>query len=408
MFLFNPLRADSRVEREARTLVEHGYEVEVIARLEQGLPERETRAGYAVRRVEPETGLSRALIGLSRRPWLPAFARAACHRLSWGLYWRSFARRAPRAAEPPVTLVISHDLDALRAGVRARRRLAAPLVYDAHELFPDRTSVDALHSEVRATGRVERTLWTAYERLLIRRADSVITVSESLADEIARRYGVPRPTVLRNIPLAHADHGGRDLRRELAIPAERRLIVFLGRQDPGRGLEPLIEAIARLPDCSLALMGDGPEAYVGRLRELIAALGLGERVLFVDPVPYKQVVPTASSADIGVALNQDTGLNARFSLPNKLFESIAAGIPVVASDLPDLAAIVAEHGVGEICDPDDAADIARAIARLVGDRERYEAARESCRRAARSLNWELESSKLVEVVDRLAIRAADA
>ena len=137
MLLHGTFERDSRVEREARNLVARGHEVEVVCMLARGLERQESRDGYSIRRVNPQTVSSRR----ARRLWhsdRPAFLRELGRRAHWFLRWRTFLRRAARAAtERPVDLVLAHDLDALPAGVRASRRLRVPLAYDSHELFAD-------------------------------------------------------------------------------------------------------------------------------------------------------------------------------------------------------------------------------------------------------------------------------
>ena len=89
---------------------------------------------------------------------------------------------------------------------------------------------------------------------------------------------------------------------------------------------------------------------------------MADRVVLAPPVPTGEVVRWAAGADVGLALIQNVSLSYFLSLPNKLFEYVAAGLPVVASDFPDLRRVVEERGLGTVCRPDDPAAIARAIA----------------------------------------------
>jgi alpha-maltose-1-phosphate synthase len=378
MFLYRPFDLDSRVEREARSLVAAGYDVEVIALTAEGLADTESRDGYSIRRVSPEGRLARALWRLpgrlARRGYF--FARLR----TWG------RRAAAAASERRADLLIGHDLDALAPAVRAKRLLHAPLIYDAHELFPDMAARGRPGYELRG--------WIRYESRLLRRADLVLAVTRSRADVMARRFGIAPPLVIRNVPEIPPapPQPAADLRRDL--PEGARIVLYLGGMQPTRGLEEAIRALPRLPDCVLVLMGSGEEEYVDRLRALADEEGVADRLSIRPPVRPHEVVAVTVDADVGVVLNHNTGLNNYLSLPNKIFEYVAAGRPVVTSAFPDMAELVRQHGVGETCDPEDPADIARAITAVLDDPERY-------RNAVPELTWERESEAFLDAVEEL-------
>ena len=231
-------------------------------------------------------------------------------------------------------------------------------------------------------------------------------MGDGVAGELARRYGIPRPVVVRNLPSARPPvEGESPLRAALALDARARVALYLGGLQAGRGLEPLIDAAGRLePDHALVLMGPGHPDYIARLRDRAAAGGVADRVVFAPPVPTDAVVRWASGADLGLALIQNVSLSYFLSLPNKLFEYVAAGLPVVASDFPEMRRVVEDHGLGAVCRPDDPVAIARAIAWALDDPDRHARLRAAARAAAGELSWERESAVLVELVDRLVGR----
>jgi glycosyltransferase involved in cell wall biosynthesis len=385
MFLYGPFERDSRVEREARSLVGAGYEVEVIALAREGLAERETRDGYAIRRVPAEGSLARTFRGVFEAPLGPiarlAFRGAAMFRM------RTWARRAGDAgAERPAALLIGHDLDALPAAVRAKGSLGAPLIYDAHELFPDMTAAGRPQYELRG--------WIRHEARMIKHADAVFAVTPSRARVMAERFGIPAPRVIRNMPdTGGAEQPASDLRE--GVPDASRVVFYSGNMQPARGLEQAIIALADLEGCVLVVMGSGDDGYVQRLRALAADAGVGDRIFFRDPVRPHEVVAVTASADVGVVLNRDVSLNNYFSLPNKVFEYIVAGLPVVTSDSPDMTELVRRYDVGETCDPDDPVDVARAVRAALADSDRLRA---NARRAAPELTWKRESEEFLTAV----------
>ena len=149
-------------------------------------------------------------------------------------------------------------------------------------------------------------------------------------------------------------------------------------------------------------MGPGHPGYATRLRDRATGAGVADRVVIAPAVPTDEVVRWAAGADAGLALIQNVSLSYYLSLPNKLFEYVAAGLPVVASDFPDLRRVVEGHGIGTVCRPDDPDAIARAVAWTLDDPGRNAGLRAAARAAAGELTWEREAPVLVELVGRLA------
>jgi glycosyltransferase involved in cell wall biosynthesis len=414
MLVYNPLRHDARVVRHATALAEAGYLVRVIATSDGGAPAFERIDGVTVERVEtdsPPSRLARRLVAARRRrPGGPgdaspgsvvspeqlqggAGARALRGLLAAHLTasWLTFTRKAATAGlAEPADLYVANDLDTLPAAVALARRGEAGLLYDSHELYVE-------HVGPAGKTRARRMLQRGVERRLIRRADAVMTVNQSIAEELERRYGIPRPDVVMNVP-SHDYRPARpiDLRGELDLPPEGGIALYVGGVSPDRGIEQLVDAARRLGDVTLVLMGPVDAGYRQTLERRS-----GGSARFAAPVPAHEVVRFAAGADVGIVPYRNTCLNNYLSLPNKLFEYLAAGLPVVASDFPELRGVVLEHGVGETFDPEDAADIARAIRLVLDDPDRHVRLRDRARRAAEVYSWERERPKLLSVVERV-------
>jgi glycosyltransferase involved in cell wall biosynthesis len=239
-------------------------------------------------------------------------------------------------------------------------------------------------------------LVSSVERLVVSRSDAVITVSDGIAEALELKYGLERrPTVVRNLPdLPPPQEAGavEDLRASLGIgPAP--LVLHHGAAAEDRGGEALIRSFAELDGAHLLFLG-AVGGYADGLRRLSEQLGLGTRVHFRAPVPLADLLSYSAQADVGVTLLEDTCLNHRLALPNKAFEYIAAGIPVVASELPELRGLIDEYGVGWTADPADPASIA-AVLRSAFESRDDGALRDRLARAADRLSWRHEKSRLV-------------
>jgi glycosyltransferase involved in cell wall biosynthesis len=369
MLLHKSVEFDSRVRREASALAAAGHEVTVLE----------------LASVPVDADGSAQLDGFTRRSVLPpAWLR---RRLPFHLYRAAFLWCfvvGVRRVRPDV--VHAHDAAMLLPGVIGARLTGARLVYDSHELA---TSVP-----------YRERLWAwfvgAIERLAVPRCVAVITVSDGIAQRLRARYRLVRtPTVVRNVSALAAD-GRPGLRASLGLAPDTPLVLHQGAPAPARGCEVLVDAVARLPGVHLAFLGDAEPSYAAGLRTLIAQHGLGDRVTLLPSVPLEDLLAHTAEADIGVTLLQDTCLNHRLALPNKLFEYIAAGVPVVAADLPETRRLVESYGVGWCVPSWDPTALAGALhSGLHGPHD--PALRERLARAAEQLCWSREQARLLSL-----------
>ena len=443
-FVYNPATHDTRVLREAETLAGAGYDVTLVALWRPGLPREERRGEARILRVpfEPlddrivrvlatlaSPGRWRRRRGADPRPatsapralrppddGAPASARHAVGRavrrgfepVRWPLIQRAWYG-AVRDVLPAAAVWHAHDLSTLPLAARFARERGGRLVYDSHELYLESGRM----AEVRG---LRRRLLERSEGRLARRADAVVTVNEGIAAELRRRYRLARtPLVVMNCPPRWHPEAGEEpppsdrLRATLALPTDRRILLYQGAFSPDRGLE-------RIPR---ALLAPGLEAAVavflgyGPLRNELEALAadprFGGRLFVLDAVPPDELLEWTASADVSLIPTQPGTLNNRLTSPNKLFESLAAGVPVVVSRLPVVERLVADLDVGELVgDPTDPAQLAAAIGRILAlSPDDRAALRRRCRRAAlERYNWEIEGAHLVGLYARLA-RAQD-
>jgi glycosyltransferase involved in cell wall biosynthesis len=372
MLLHKSVANDTRVRREAGALAGAGREVTVVH-----LPPPDANAEV------PDLPVALLPATLSRgRARMP-------HPVRLGV---EAARLARCAAATNPDVIHAHDAAMLLPGMLAARRARAKLVYDSHEL---------------ATGvPYRRGAWPAVvsgvERLGAPRADAVITVSEGIAARLSERYPLRRPpTVVRNLPDLPAAGSAPvpDLRRDLAI-GEAPLVLHQGAVAAGRGCETLLRALALLPGAHLLFLG-AEGAYADRLRAAAGSQDLVDRTHLLPPVPPDALLSYTAQADVGVSLLEASCENHRLALPNKLFEYVAAGLPVVVSDLPEAGGLVREREIGWCCDPADAEAVAGALRTALAQRD-DEGLRNRIDRAAAELSWERESQRLLDLYEDLA------
>jgi len=322
MLLHKSVLHDSRVRREAKALTQDGHVVTVLELAQVGSP---------------------ALDGFTRRSVLPAgWVRRALPFQMYRLVFAASFAAGIRRTSPDV--IHAHDAAMLLPALIGRRLTGARLVYDSHELATGVPYRDARWARFVAT----------IERIALPRVAAVVTVSDGIAERLAAQYDLPaRPVVLRNVSDVPADPPPVDGRLRQAIGVEEApLVLHQGSAAEGRGADTLLRAAASLPSVHLVLLGPAPDEAVA-LSALARELAVGHRVHVLAAVPVETLSAWASGANVGVSLLKDTCENHRLALPNKVFEYLAAGIPVVTSDLPELRSLVLGHGFGWVSAPGD-------------------------------------------------------
>jgi glycosyltransferase involved in cell wall biosynthesis len=305
------------------------------------------------------------------------------------------------ALAPRANVWHAHDLTAMPAAIEARRRHGGQIVYDSHELFLE-SGTHIAHASW------ARRLLARLERRWANQAAAVVAVNDAIGGELVRRYGLRRIVVVDNCPPRWRPPAVRvdRLRETLGLPPTTPIALYHGRFAPHRGLEQLADAILEpgLEHVHAVYLGYGQSEPV--VEGFRADPRFGGRVHLVPAVAPEVLLEWLATADLEVMAIQPSTLNHRLATGNKLFEALAVGVPVVASDHPGKRLVVQGIGdgpLGELCDPTDVRDVARAMRAILSlsDDDRS-ALRARCLRAANERwNWEVESAKLVALYEEI-------
>ena len=366
MLVWTGVSTDTRVLREARSLVEAGWSVHIIGR---AVPcDFVAPPGISVSSVgapPAAQGRSRELNATERVVRWLMLPEHVGRRLA---VWQRQALVEARGHRADV--VHAHDFSALPVGAELAQTWGVPLVYDSHELWSGRPRV----------GRPTPWRTRRYARLeseLGARAQIVLTVGEGVAAALRERYGWRDVRVVRNtFPRTKP----RDQR--VGRPAGA---VYAGRIAPYRELEVIAQA-SRSTDLPITLIGPTDAQFLARFNPGRARIEASRSADEVDDVLV--------AAGLALVTHSDRWENHRLALPNKLFHAVRAGVPVVATDVGELARMVREHDLGELYRPGDADDLVRAIERAVA---RYPELQASVRAAAGPLSWDTDGRVLVDV-----------
>jgi glycosyltransferase involved in cell wall biosynthesis len=306
-------------------------------------------------------------------------------------FFLQFYRRViPEVRKSPAKVVIAGDLFSLPPAIINKRRYSrkgnsVKLIYDSKELYEELPSLKIKHSSF--------VFWNFVEKSSIRFVDAIMTVNQSIANILEAKWHIPS-TVVMNVP-------DKFIRTETSKKSfDKIILVFSGGLQPGRGLNILVNLMTILPErYELNFVGDGQ--LHEELVQQAATLHLQDRVHFLGKVKTTDVIDQLAKAHVGVSLTENIGRSYYLSLPNKLFQAISAGLPVIVSNFPEMEKIVNKFQIGAAVNPSDIEEIARTVLAFTQDEEVYNKFAQNCARAASILNWQVEKEKFLSLVKSL-------
>jgi glycosyltransferase involved in cell wall biosynthesis len=355
--VINDLVTDNRVHKVATSLQNMGFEPILIGRV---LPESQL-----IERVYPTHRMK--LI----------FRKGPLFYLEFNLRLLIFLLKSD------IDVLVANDLDTLAANYLASRIKRKPLVYDSHEYY---TEVPEL------IGRpVVKSIWTWLEKRLVPKVNAAYTVCDSIAEVYHDLYKVDFK-VVRNLPVCLTVEKLENPEKSTIKP---KIILYQGALNLGRGIEATIRSMQYIDGAELWLAGDGDLTV--QLEHLVEELKLEAKVKFLGRLPISKLSEITRLADLGISLEEDLGLNYRFALPNKLFDYIQAGVPVLVSNLPEMRRIVEHYQIGTIAETHQRKELAEKIKSVLFDVEKNSLWKENLKLAAKELCWENEEAILQEI-----------
>lgn len=366
--LLNHFTHDSRVLKEARSLIKAGYQVTIRCLWDVELPKKEMIDGIHVERI----------LFSSRKKTKP---------LLYKLYMLlKFIIRILENSRK-FSIIHCHDLNTLPIGTIIKiLRPNNKLIYDAHEY----------ETEMSHLKGYSKKLYQYAERFFIKFADGVITVSESIANEYVRLYNITKPRLVLNCP-PYVDHTKQNYFREkFDLLPEQMIFLYQGGFSKHRGIEIILEAfkISKDPNKVVVFMGYGP--LEGDIQK---AAQTHPRIFYHPAVGQDVLLDYTSSADIGILFYENSCLNHYFCSPNKFFEYTMAGLPVIVSDLYEMKRILAENHNGVTTKKDDVASLLEVIENLT-----YEDIinmQKNVSKLQKIYSWQEQEKRLVELYQSL-------
>ena len=360
----NDLTTDQRVKKVCASLKKLGYDILLIGRL---LPDST--------KLERDYSILRMNLFFNRGPFFYAEYNI---KLFFVLLFSK------------VSIYHSNDLDTLLANYLASKIRRKPLVYDSHEFF---TGVPEIQHKP-----LVRIIWLSIERFIFPRLNYIFTVNKSIANLYKQSYR-KELRIMRNIP-PKQDLGILKSKAELGIPLNKNIIITQGAGiNMDRGIEEAVEAIQYLPNVCFLIIGNGD--VIPQLKQRVIELNLQDQVIFKGRMPYQEMMQYTRHAELGLTLDKDTNINYRFSLPNKLFDYIHAGIPVLATKVIEVKNIIDSYKLGLFINNFKAKHIADQIQFALNDTNIRESWLNNITKAQKELHWGNEEKELKEVYSNI-------
>jgi len=290
-------------------------------------------------------------------------------------------------------LYFANDLDTLLPNYLISRLKNKPLIYDSHEYFTGTP-------EIQNRPIVKRT-WETIEKFIFPKLKNVITVNDSIAELYYKKYNL-KPLIVRNVPKSQADFIPKT-RKELGLPENKKIVLLQGSGiNVDRGAEELLMSMIPkygLQNIVLYFIGGGD--VIRSLKKMTSDYNLNDRVFFLPKMNYNDLKHYTANADIGVSIDKGNSLNYKYSLPNKIFDYIMTGTPILASSLPEVEKIVKKYNVGFICKSHDPSVIAESIKTMILNEKEYNIWKSNTNLAAKELCWEKESNVLKILIQKI-------
>ena len=360
-------------------LARRGHSVKLVVRPDTAEPPRDPFDFYGERRETTlvVTGLNVAGSPHQRRAlWLLQAARCAI---------------AGRRAD----IAMTRDLGLASLLLRLPGRLRPPVAYESHGFAPRvGASLDEMLANGRRASSGKQDRLARREARVWQRADAYVTITQGLAQELTSRFG-------GRAALAVIPDGVRLPDAAGSPPLVRHhppVIGYAGHLYPWKGVNVLLEAVARLHGVRAVIVGGlAGEPDLDRTRAYARGLGIEDRVTFAGTVAPPQVASLLADMDVLVLPNTATHVSARYTSPLKLFEYMAAGRPIVASDLPALREVLKDEDNALLVEPGNAGEMADAIKRLLGDASLASRLAGAAWRDVQAYRWERRAERLEQL-----------
>lgn len=353
---------DQRVQKVTQSLQKFGFDVQVVATTLRGKPKSEFNYPVSILNLKNQSGLK------------------LYFEFNWKLFWKLLKITKKE------NILLANDVDALLPNYLVSKIKGTKLVFDSHEIFSELPSL--------TDRKLKKKVWKSIESYIVPKLKHFYTVSDGYAKWFDEEYN-NKPKVVRNVPILQSTD---TLDFEVKLPKilpNQKVIIYQGVLNFSRGIGKMIEAMLYLDNVQFWIVGNGPQKQ--EFEKLSTDLNVDDKVKFIGNVHPSELKKITQQADLGLSLEEDFGISYRFALPNKIFDYIHAGIPILGTYLPEIKQTVDKHKIGKTIQSHDPKHIALMIKEML--EEGKTPYKQNLIEAAKIFNWEHEEKILKEIFE---------
>ena len=364
--VINNIETDQRLDKVCHSLISFGYDVELIGTTLRGKPN--LNKPYKTHFIDMKNQSSAKMYA----------------EFNFKLFFTLLKKSDKK------TILLANDLDSLLPFYLVSKLYRLPLVFDSHEIFSE---LPSLNNRPKT-----KKVWKTLERFLIPKVKHFYTVSDGYANWFKKEYGA-NPAVIRNVPNRTKLNDKQDFIffHLPPNPTNEKIVMYQGAINMSRGIDKMIEAFLHIDNCQFWIAGDGPKKT--EYEQMVKDLNLTNRIYFLGNIPPKTLKTITPLAEIGMSMEEDLGLSYRYALPNKLFDFMQAGIPILGTNLPEIKKTIEEYKVGKVIDNHNPKHIAEKLQEILNEGKK--AYKINLQEAAKELCWENEENKLKTIFEQI-------
>ena len=364
--VINNIETDQRLDKVCHSLISFGYDVELIGTTLRGKPN--LNKPYKTHFIDMKNQSSAKMYA----------------EFNFKLFFTLLKKSDKK------TILLANDLDSLLPFYLVSKLYRLPLVFDSHEIFSE---LPSLNNRPKT-----KKVWKTLERFLIPKVKHFYTVSDGYANWFKKEYGA-NPAVIRNVPNRTKLNDKQDFIffHLPPNPTNEKIVMYQGAINMSRGIDKMIEAFLHIDNCQFWIAGDGPKKT--EYEQMVKDLNLTNRIHFLGNIPPKTLKTITPLAEIGMSMEEDLGLSYRYALPNKLFDFMQAGIPILGTNLPEIKKTIEEYKVGKVIDNHNPKHIAEKLQEILNEGKK--AYKINLQEAAKELCWENEENKLKTIFEQI-------
>lgn len=310
-------------------------------------------------------------------------------RFSIFFYLQFFFSQLSSCLTTKADIYFASDFFSLPVCVIAAKVRRTKVFYDSREIYTELP----FHDEKPVLKKILKVV----ERFLIKRVERIFTTGEMDSEYLKNLYPIKETYLLRNLPLTKTDIVPINYHAKFNVPDNSITTLYQGIIVKGRGIDTYFKAVQKMENLYLIILGGGE--HLQFYKSLANEMKISNRVIFAGKIPQDEILNYTAGAFAGLSIIDNISVNNYYALPNKLFEYVMSGLPVIVNNLPQMQKVVNDYDIGVVMENVNEDNLISVLNNWTENRNLYRTIKENCRKASLELNWEKEFSNVSQLFE---------